>query len=407
LDIRSDQPVRNVQAVGASPGLPSASTESDQFQILLEEMKLQRELFQQMFIAMQSNRQVAAASPVVSFGGSEQAMISNVLERLPSASPAASASSSVRSGTSILSTVPAAQAIILLSSQIPSFGGSPDENVDLWLKKVERVSRVHNVSEDVMLLAAFSKLTKLARDWFDLDTGTINDSWSTFKIAVTKRFHRQIPFHVIVQKVEERKWNYSKEMFQKYAFNKLKLMQNLNLQSSDQINFLITDIDSSSLRATAVALGATSVDQFLERMHDITIVCNDSATSNRQQASSSKQEKHKVKSTSELLAKGDDAAKIAKDLYCVLQIERAGLCVDCSKLKKKEQNQPASSSTVPASISAVESTSPVIVAAVDASPARPADVSPSEAPVTLREPVLVNSGSQVTSFNDIPCELNS
>jgi len=39
------------------------------------------------------------------------------------------------------------------------------------------------VSEDVMLLAAFSKLTKLAWDWFDLDTGTIDDSWSTFKIA--------------------------------------------------------------------------------------------------------------------------------------------------------------------------------------------------------------------------------
>jgi len=39
LDIRNNQPVRNMQTVGANSGLPSASTESDRFQILLEEMK--------------------------------------------------------------------------------------------------------------------------------------------------------------------------------------------------------------------------------------------------------------------------------------------------------------------------------------------------------------------------------
>jgi len=77
------------------------------------------------------------------------------------------------------------------------------------------------MSEDVTLLAASSKLTNLAHDWFDLDTDTINDLWSTFKVAITERFHLQVSFHVVIQKVEVRKWNFAKETFQEYALHKL------------------------------------------------------------------------------------------------------------------------------------------------------------------------------------------
>jgi len=292
------------QILNTSPGLPSVSTAGDQFQVLLEEMKLQRELFQQMLKAMQSNQQIPVANPVVSFSGSERATVTSIPERFPSASPVADANSSTRSGASILSTVPAAQAITLLSSQIPTFGGTPDENVDLWLRKIERVSRIHNVSEDVTLLAASSKLTKLARDWFDLDTGTINDSWSTFKIAITERFHLQIPFHIIIQKVEARKWNFAKETFQEYALHKLRLMQNLNLSDSDQLNFLITGIGSTSIRASAAALDVKSISQFLQKMHKITMVCSDQV---KQQSSFNKQEKNKVKTTNDSSSRGDDS----------------------------------------------------------------------------------------------------
>jgi len=97
LDMRNEQPAvdsvvlpdrntthnRSAQISNASPGLPSVSTQGDQFQVLLEEMKLQKELFQQMFKAMQSNQQVSVANPVVSFSGSERATVSSVPERFP------------------------------------------------------------------------------------------------------------------------------------------------------------------------------------------------------------------------------------------------------------------------------------------------------------------------------------
>jgi len=60
LDIRSDQHARNVQALCGG------------------QSKLTISVYR-IFIAMQSNRQVAAASSAVSFGGSEQAAIFSLL----------------------------------------------------------------------------------------------------------------------------------------------------------------------------------------------------------------------------------------------------------------------------------------------------------------------------------------
>ena len=67
-------------------------------------------------------------------------------------------------------------AVNLLTSQLPSFSGLEDENVDIWIEKVERVSHIYAVSDQVTLLAACSKLNKTAKDWLDLNSDTVNDS---------------------------------------------------------------------------------------------------------------------------------------------------------------------------------------------------------------------------------------
>ncbi|XP_020295220.1 uncharacterized protein LOC109860510 [Pseudomyrmex gracilis] len=54
----------------------------------------------------------------------------------------------------VLASLAPAQAVKLLSSQIPDFKGSEDEDVSLWIENVEQVARIHGVSEDVTLLAA-------------------------------------------------------------------------------------------------------------------------------------------------------------------------------------------------------------------------------------------------------------
>jgi len=77
---------------------------------------------------------------------------------------------------------------------------------------------VHDVSDNITLLACTSKLQKYTRDWFDYETSPDNISWISFKEGISlKRFRRKILFHVAMQKIDARKWNFPKESFQEYA----------------------------------------------------------------------------------------------------------------------------------------------------------------------------------------------
>lgn len=292
LDLRGTQSTSDNSIVNNEAAAPASSEASQLYAIFSEEMRQQRdemrqqheemrqqrEMFQQLLTTLRLGQPASPAygcQSTASFSGAEQVSHPAIPDRITSASLVNTGVSGLSRG-SILSGIQPAKSITLLASQIPCFGGTEDENVEIWLKKVERVSRIHNVSDDVTLLAATSKLTKLARNWFDLDTGTINDNWCTFKQAVISRFQHETPFYLIVQKVEARKWIPSKETFQEYATDKLRLMQNLNLSGTDSISFLIAGINSVALKAAAASLDAISVDQFLKKMHNITKLTSDS-----------------------------------------------------------------------------------------------------------------------------------
>lgn len=61
-------------------------------------------------------------------------------------------------------------------------------------------------------------------------------------------FDRKVPFFMVMQRIEARKWNYPRESFDQYATDKLALMYNLNLPKPDEINMLIGGIMKSSLK---------------------------------------------------------------------------------------------------------------------------------------------------------------
>lgn len=82
---------------------------------------------------------------------------------------------------------------------------------------------------------------------------------------------------MILQKVETRKWLHTKELFQSYAIDKLAIMQRLKLSERESIHLLINGINSRALRGTATALPVTTVDQFLDQMHNIAIAYGDAA----------------------------------------------------------------------------------------------------------------------------------
>lgn len=175
-----------------------------------------------------------------------------------------------------ISSASTGHAVKFLTSQIPSFGGLEDDDVELWIEKIESVAEIHGLSHVVVLSAATSKLTKTARRWFDLSSGEINRSWFCFKKAILDRFKRKVLVSVLMQKIQARRWNATTESFQDYATDKIALMRSLKLDDSDVIQWLVNGISNFAIKSVAASLHVTSLNQFLREMQHITDTCCDS-----------------------------------------------------------------------------------------------------------------------------------
>lgn len=224
-----------------------------QIEFLKQQQQQQCEFFRQMFNTLSQNRPIATPT----------------IERVSEPDLADSIELPYRKS---LATVPPFQAVSLQATQIPEYAGSDLENVQVWIRRVEQVARIYGASDDTVLLAASSKLTKTARKWYDMNLGTQIESWRAFRESIIERFHRKVLFHIALQKVEARKWLQSKESFHQYAMEKLFLIHDLELPTDSCIHLLISGITNSSLRATAAALEVDTVDKFLKAMHRITSV---------------------------------------------------------------------------------------------------------------------------------------
>jgi len=157
-----------------------------------------------------------------------------------------------------------------LATQIPPFGGTENENVNAWIRRVEKVAEIHAATDGAVLLAASSKLTGSARRWYDIQEGPVIESWSNLRRELTRMFERKIPFYKAMARIEARSWCPQKETFDEYAIDKLSLMHQLELPAHDVINLLIGGILQPMLRATALSLRSATVEHFLETMRHIT-----------------------------------------------------------------------------------------------------------------------------------------
>lgn len=172
----------------------------------------------------------------------------------------------------ILLTAASSNAVSSLASQIPVFGGTEQENVNLWIQRINQVALIHNATDKVVLLAASTKLTKDARKWYDTQSGLTLQSWQCLSSELSKMFSKRIPFHLAMQQAEARKWIHTKESFDQYATVKLALLYRFNLPEADVIDLLIRGITISSLSlcATSLAISVTTLDQFLTKMRVVT-----------------------------------------------------------------------------------------------------------------------------------------
>jgi len=157
-----------------------------------------------------------------------------------------------------------------LATQIPPFGGAESENVNAWIKRVEKVAEIHAATDGAILLAASSKLNGSARRWYDIQAGPTIESSFNLRTELTKMFERKVPFYKTMARIEARSWNAQKETFDEYAIEKLTIMQQWALPVMDTINLLIGGIPQPMLRATALSLRSATVEHFLEVMRLIT-----------------------------------------------------------------------------------------------------------------------------------------
>ncbi|KMQ84541.1 hypothetical protein RF55_17574, partial [Lasius niger] len=73
-----------------------------------------------------------------------------------------------------------------------------------------------------------------------------------------------------MQKIDSRKWMPNKESFDDYAIDKLALMYRVDLPEQDRIHLLVSGIQQTALKATALAITDDKLDGFLEEMRKIT-----------------------------------------------------------------------------------------------------------------------------------------
>lgn len=288
----------------------------------------------------------------------------------------------IRSPT--VSTSSPAQVVSLLAPQIPEFGGSDEENVQVWTKRVDRVALVHRTPPDVVLLAASSKLTKLAKQWYEMQQGSVLESWSELKKALIKMFDRRVSFTVSMQRIEARRWNPSRESFDRYAIDKLALIHQLDLLPADSINLIINGIPQHSLRATALSLHTNEIDEFLDAMRRITFGMGEQERKNPHPVQKGSKSKDTAQKGSDDKAQRDKADTVCN--YCK---KKGHWKADCLSLKRKER--AAATTTSPTATAKASSPSQSTAAAVAESDK-----------LYLAAPLI-----RVTNLNNCICDLNA
>ncbi|XP_029673030.1 uncharacterized protein LOC115241419 [Formica exsecta] len=156
-----------------------------------------------------------------------------------------------------------------------------------------------------------------------------------------------------MQKVEARRWNYTKESFLEYSMDKLALIHNLNLSQDSTIHLLISGIGSRSLREIAASLKVDSVDLFLESMYRITSVSGETDSKLLQTNKNSKSKE--LAGNCGSCGKSGHLQKNCKNssFFCAYCKTPGHLRADCFKLKREEQ---AATSAQTAPVAAVSAT---------------------------------------------------
>ncbi|KMQ87378.1 hypothetical protein RF55_13350 [Lasius niger] len=216
----------------------------------------------------------------------------------------------------------------VLIGQISSFCGSEEKDVE----QIESTALLHRVCSVDMLSAAASKLTKVARKWFDLKAGVVNRDWDCFKQAIISRFRRNVVFTAVMQKIEAHK---------------------------NSVQLLISGIGDRAVKAAAAGVRNLPLDNFLQEMHQVSAVCVDSPKAfqaykfkgDKTKNTNFKTDGNKDNGGSIDKADRQPSGKGQKCNYCH---GKGHVRAECFKLKKKEQSSQSTQSSTSGPVAQVE-----------------------------------------------------
>jgi hypothetical protein len=183
---------------------------------------------------------------------------------------------------------------------------------------------------------------KVARQWYDFQTGEAVESWCRLRLEIVKMFDRKVPFYKAMQKIKARKWIPSKESFDQYAIAKMALIHSLDLPVRDAIHLLIGGMPQSALRAVALSVADDSLDSFLERMRHIVEACPDTE---KKSVITTSAQKSKDGACRNCERKGHTHKDCRGDLTCFYCKAKSHRQFDCPTLKNRSSGKPAAPSS--------------------------------------------------------------
>lgn len=68
-----------------------------------------------------------------------------------------------------------------VGSQIPLCSQDPDEDIEMWITRVDKMKEANGVPEEIIKVLTMKQLRGRARDWYDYTKGTIASTWDVLK----------------------------------------------------------------------------------------------------------------------------------------------------------------------------------------------------------------------------------
>ncbi|CAL1680906.1 unnamed protein product [Lasius platythorax] len=160
----------------------------------------------------------------------------------------------------------------VISPQIPIFEGYEKDNIRKWLEQVDYVEGLHEINENILLLAATSRLAGNALDWYNRQSTAVISSWAEVKKGLLEYFQRKVSFMLAMSKINKRVWLHTKEKFVDYVNNKLNLMQFLDLSEREQIDLIAAGIKLPMIQVAAMDARLEKLSDFVKHMRRVTEV---------------------------------------------------------------------------------------------------------------------------------------